>query len=188
MKTEKQLYRIGKYMSLLLRHMPEKENLDIDKFGYVAVKQLIKKLDISKEDLDWIVNNNNKKRYSYNNKETKIRANQGHSIDVNIEMDEVTDIDELFHGTITKHLNSITKDGLLKMNRQHVHLSGDKDTAINVGNRHVRNYRDELMLLVINIKKMREDGHKIYKSANGVYLTEHIPPKYIFITFKDNKI
>ena len=188
MKTERELYRVGKYMSLLLRHMPEKENLTMDDNGYVNIQELTLKLDISKKDLDWIVKNNNKKRYSYNDKETKIRANQGHSIDVTIEMDEVTDIDELFHGTITKHLDSIKKDGLLKMNRQHVHLSGDKDTAINVGNRHVRNYRDELMLLVINIKKMREDGHKIYKSANGVYLTEHIPPKYIFITFKDNKI
>ena len=187
MKTERKLYRVGKYLSLLLRHKPEKENLDIDEFGYVTVQQLIKKLNISKDNLDWIVNNNNKNRYSYNDKETKIRANQGHSIDINIEMNEVTDIDELFHGTITKHLDSIKKDGLLKMNRQHVHLSGDKDTAIDVGNRHVRNYRDELILLVINIKKMREDGHKIYISSNGVYLTEHIPPEYINIIFKNHK-
>jgi len=168
--------------------MPEKENLTMDDYGYVTVQELTKKLDISKGALDWIVDNNNKKRYSYNEKKTKIRANQGHSIEVIIEMDKVTDIDELFHGTIEKHLKSIKKDGLLKMKRQHVHMSGDKDTAVDVGKRHVRNYRDKLLLLVIHIKKMREDGYKIYKSANGVYLTEHVPPRYISITFEDHKI
>lgn len=187
MKNEKELKRIGKYMSLLLRHAPTKENLDMDVYGYVHVEQLLRRLKITKEELDWIVGNNNKKRFAYNEKETKIKASQGHSFDVLHEMDEVTDKEVLYHGTIQKHLKAIQEKGLLKMRRQHVHMSGDKNTAVDVGNRHVRNFRDKLLLLVIDVKKMRENGLKVYISDNGVYLTDHVPPEYIKITFEDHK-
>jgi len=178
MKTRKEREKLGKYISYLLRHAPEKAGLDMDEHGYVKVDQLLKKLDISDEDLDWIVENNNKKRYSYNEDMTLIRANQGHSINVDVELEKIDPPHVLYHGTTIKNWESIKKNGLLKMNRQHVHLSGDKETARNVAKRHCSNPSEEL-ILIINAKLMDFEGYKFYISKNGVYLTDHVPYKYI---------
>ena len=176
----KDLTHIGKYISLLLRHQPEKENLNMDDYGYVSVNELINKLKISKEDLDWIVENNNKSRYSYNEDQSKIRANQGHSISVILNLEPINPPFKLYHGTSIENKESILKNGLLKMNRQHVHLSEDIETAKKVGLRHARSI-DKLIIFEISAKLMSFDGYKIYRSINNVYLAETVPAKYLSI-------
>jgi len=177
MKTEKELNRIGKFMSLVLRHKPEEANLSLDKEGFVDVSLLKNNLNINTEELDWIVNNNNKKRFAYNDSKTKIRANQGHSInEIEITFDVVKDVpDFLYHGTSSKILELIMKEGIKKMSRTHIHLSGDLETAIIVGRRKDKN----IVVLSINSKKMSEDGLEIFISKNGVYLADNIPAKYL---------
>lgn len=177
MKTEKELNKISKFMSLVLRHKPEEANLTLDKEGWVDVSVLKKNLNLNSEELDWIVDNNNKKRFGYNDFKTKIRANQGHSIsDVEIDFDIVKDIpDFLYHGTSSKLLDVLMKEGIKKMSRTHIHLSGDLETAITVGKRKDNN----IVVLSINSKKMSEDGLEFFISKNGVYLADNIPAKYL---------
>ena len=173
------LVKMGKYLSLILRHKPELINLKIDEHGWVEVDQLLKGINdsgryISKEMLDIIVNTNNKKRYQYNDDQTKIRANQGHSIKVDVELQEKVPPDVLYHGTAQKYLDKIKKSGIRKMNRLYVHLSKDIQTAINVGKRH-----GQPIVLVIDTKKMLRDGYKFYYSYNGVWLCDDIAYSYI---------
>ena len=173
------LVKMGKYLSLILRHKPELINLKIDEHGWVEVDQLLKGINdrgryISKEMLDIIVNTNNKKRYQYNDDQTKIRANQGHSIKVDVELQEKVPPDILYHGTAQKYLDKIKKSGIRKMNRLYVHLSKDIQTAINVGKRH-----GQPIVLVIDTKKMLRDGYKFYYSYNGVWLCDDIAYSYI---------
>ena len=171
---KKELIRIGKYITLLLRHKPEKEDLHMDRNGWVGVSELTKKLNISKTDLDEIVDNDNKGRFSYSDNMTKIRCNQGHSIDVDVELTEMIPPDILYHGTATKSLNSIFENGIDKRVRNHVHLSSDKETADKVGKRH-----GNVIILNIDSKQMFEDGIKFYLSVNNVWLTDYIDRKYI---------
>lgn len=178
MKTNKELQSIGKYLSYLLRHDPSKEELHMDNYGYVSVAELLLKLDMSNDELDWIVENNNKKRFAYSADKSLIRASQGHSVDVNLELTPINPPHKLYHGTALKNLDSIKKNGLIKGTRQHVHLSADQQTAETVGKRHVK-YDDHLLLLVIDAKLMHFNGYKIYLSTNGVYLTDHVPIDYI---------
>jgi len=173
MKTEKELKRIGKYITLLLRHKPEKEHLDIDKNGWVSVKDLLSKLNISMIDLDFIVDTDNKQRFSYSASKNKIRANQGHSIDVDVQLKETIPPDILFHGTAWKSVESIFKNGIEKRSRLYVHLSKDIKTATSVGKRH-----GDLYIFNIDTKQMHEDGIKFYLSENDVWLTDYIHPKY----------
>jgi len=170
----KKVTKAGKYMSLLLRHKPEAEHLDMDKYGYVKVKQLLTALDIKMSDLEEIVETNNKKRFSFSSDKRKIRANQGHSIDVDLGLPPVTPPKILYHGTATKHLESIYKNGIVKGERQHVHLSADLDTAENVGKRH-----GALVILEIDTKQMFENGFDFFLSENGVWLTDYIDEIYI---------
>ncbi len=171
---DKKVARAGKYMSLLLRHTPEKEHLDMDRYGWVPVKQLISRLDITMSDLEEIVEENNKQRFSFSEDKSKIRANQGHSVDIDLQLIEQKPQKILFHGTATKYLTSIYKDGLIKGNRQHVHLSDNEETATQVGSRHGNVY-----ILLVAAEKMYDDGYKFYKSDNGVWLTDFVPREYI---------
>ena len=173
----KKLKNKGGYMSLLLRHKPEKENLNLDSQGYVLVDELIDKLKISKDDLDWIIGNNDKKRFVYNSNETMIRAAQGHSISVDLKMKRILPPDILYHGTSITNGDKISKSGLIKMNRNHVHLSDDRMTAYSVGMRYAK-YQNKLWVIEINAKQMNADGYEFYKSENGVYLTDQVPPLY----------
>jgi putative RNA 2'-phosphotransferase len=170
----KKVSRAGKYMSLLLRHKPEAEQLDMDRFGFVPVKQLIKRLDITMSDLEEIVEENNKQRFDFSHDKTKIRANQGHSFPVDLGLPAIEPPETLFHGTATKFLSSIYDNGIIKGSRQHVHLSKDEETANEVGRRHGTVY-----ILVIDTKQMWEDGYEFYLSKNGVWLTDFVPRKYI---------
>jgi putative RNA 2'-phosphotransferase len=175
----KKLIKPAKYMSLLLRHKPELENLDMDKYGCVFVEQLIHSLNITMEELIEIVNNDNKQRFSFNSELTKIRVNQGHSLSwIELKLIEQTPPDILYHGTSKKFLSSIYEKGIIKnfgkFQRNHVHLSIDLKTAENVGKRHGTVY-----ILYINSKQMFIDGYKFYLSENNVWLTNNIPRKYI---------
>jgi putative RNA 2'-phosphotransferase len=173
--NSKQLSHKGRYMSKLLRHDPE--DLTLSKDGYVSVSSLLDKLDLTKEELDWIIDNNNKKRFAYNKDETLIRASQGHNkkLKVEVDMEEAPRVEVLYHGTVTSSVDSIMKSGLKPLTRNHVHLSIDEATAINVGSRKGK----DITILKIDSARMRGDGIKIWLSDNKVHLTDYVDPKYI---------
>lgn len=177
MKTEKELQRIGKYITKLLRHDPE--DLSMDKNGYVSVVELSHKLTITKDDLDCIVSSDNKNRFSYNINQTKIRCNQGHSLDVDVELQEKEPPEFLYHGSSSKSINSIMREGIKPMSRKFVHLSDNIDTAINVGNRHSKGVDSSTAVLKISSKDMFDLGYVFYLSVNGVWLCDFVPSKYI---------
>lgn len=170
--------KIGKYICLILRHKPEIIGIELDKNGWANVDELINGLkkkypDFNREKLEYIVNTDNKQRYSLSNDKSKIRARQGHSIDVDVELKELTPPELLYHGTAERFLESIMKEGLVPKSRLYVHLSKDVETAEKVGKRH-----GKPAVLKIETGKMAEDGFKFYLSENGVWLTKAVPPKY----------
>jgi len=171
--------RIGKFLSLILRHEPQKIGLELDEQGWANVKELIEKCKkhryhFSMEDLIEIVETNDKQRYSFNEKRNKIRANQGHSIDIDLALSAVEPPEYLYHGTATRFLSSIMEKGIVKGTRQHVHLSKDKKTATKVGSRH-----GKPAILTIMSGKMYKDGIMFFQSNNGVWLTDYVDVKYI---------
>ena len=173
--SENELISKGKHLAFLLRHDKEAfENGLIDHNGWRSVSELIKSQGYTKELLDGIVETNNKKRYEYNGDKTKIRARQGHSINVDVGLTETTPPNTLYHGTSTKALESIYKQGILKGERLYVHLSKDEETALKVGSRHGTPY-----VLVIDSEQMYKDGIKFYLSSNEVWLTDYVDTKYI---------
>lgn len=166
--------RESRYLSKLLRHNPE--NLEMDKNGYVSVDQVLSKLNITIDILNEIVESNDKQRFAYNDDKTKIRANQGHSLDVDIDdLKIMSTCSFLFHGTDANLNSVIMKEGLKKMNRQYVHMSYDLLTAKKVGKRKNKN----VIIYYIDAGQMIKDGLEIFKSKNGVYLTDYVDPKYI---------
>lgn len=172
------LNRISRYISLLLRHKPEVGNLTLDKNGWCSVEDLIfavnkKYKGFDFEALDDIVNTDEKGRYSFNVGKSLIRANQGHSIKVDVELKKTTPPDMLYHGTATRFLDQIFKEGLKSKGRLYVHLSKDVDTATKVGRRH-----GKPIVLRVDSKKMVEDGFEFYLSANGVWLVNCVPVGY----------
>lgn len=174
--------RKSKYIALLLRHKPEEGDLVLDREGYCNVNNLIKAVkrkfgSFTLEELEDIVSSDEKGRYSFNETKSKIRANQGHSTSqVNISFKEVVPPEILYHGTATRFLESIYKDGIKSMSRQYVHLSKDIETATKVGSRH-----GTAFIIKINANQMYKDGYKFYISDNGVYLTESVPKKYFMV-------
>lgn len=169
--SNKTLNSEGKRLSFLLRH--DKDYAFIGK-GYRSVDELITKQGFSFELLNTIVETNDKQRYEFNDDKTLIRARQGHSVDVDVELKEVKPPFILYHGTAIRFLESILKEGIKKMNRNYVQLSNDLDTAESVGSRHGKS-----IILLIDTKKMEEDNIKFYLSANNVVLTDYVHPKYI---------
>lgn len=176
LKTDKQLTKLSKRLSKVLRHAPERIGITLDKNGWVEVSELLKGLgsDIALEDIEYVVANNNKKRFEFSPDKNKIRACQGHSINVDLDLKAVVPPDVLYHGTSTNTVQHIEADGILKMNRDHVHLSADQETAINVGQRH-----GKPTVLLIDAKKMHAEGADFYMSNNGVWLTDFVPKEYI---------
>ena len=177
--NEKEINNISKFLSLVLRHSPETIQLQLDKNGWATIDELIiqshqfgKEFDF--ELLEEVVETNDKKRFSFNEDLTKIRANQGHSVDVELNLNEFEPNDFLYHGTVEKFIDLIKKGGLQKMNRQYVHLSKDKETAIKVGAR-----RGKPIVLKIDAPKMFESGFKFYVSENNVCLIDEVPAKFI---------
>ncbi|WP_265131956.1 RNA 2'-phosphotransferase [Chryseobacterium oranimense] len=171
--------RISKFLSLILRHQPETIQLKLDENGWADVSELIAKaakgrMHFSFEDLEEVVETNNKKRFAFNEDKTMIRASQGHSIDIDLALKAVQPPDFLYHGTADSNISSILEKGIEKRNRQHVHLSADKETATKVGMRH-----GKPVILTIRTKEMFDNGIPFYLSANGVWLTDFVDAKYI---------
>lgn len=173
--------QLGKFISLILRHKPETIGINLDEHGWANVQDLINGINnsgrtITFEQLEEIVQTNDKKRYSFNDDKTLIRANQGHSINVDVELKEAIPPKVLYHGTGEKYLESILKDGIKHKNRLNVHLSKDIETATKVGKRH-----GKPIILKIDTEAMLKDGIKFYLSENEVWLTSDIAPKYFEI-------
>lgn len=174
----KKLDKLSVFISLVLRHKPETVGITLDEHGWANVEELLRGINetgrkISMEILEDIVATDNKQRYSFNEDKTLIRANQGHSIPVDVELKEQNPPEILYHGTATRFLNSILNDGLKPMSRLYVHLSKDIETAWKVGKRH-----GDPVILKINSRDMYKDGYKFYLSENGVWLTEKVDAKY----------
>lgn len=173
--NENQLKSVSKKISYILRHRPETAGITLDKNGYAIVDELLIALNISLDELDEIVATNNKKRFTYNEEKTLIRASQGHSISVDLQMKAVEPPEFLYHGTAEKtYQTHINFSGLLKMNHQHVHLSDSVNTARDIGGRH-----GKPIVLTVKSGKMYKDGHEFFLSDNGVWLTDKVSRKYV---------
>ena len=172
---ELKLKRTAKYLTHLLRHAPEKEDLTMNVRGYVKTAEILKKLSLSMDDLQWIVDNDNKERFKFNEDKSEIRCSQGHSMDwIHLELKESIPPSILYHGTSYSNYHNIKKyGGISKMQRQYVHLSSDIYTALLVGKRH-----GNPMVIEIDTEAMRNDGVKFYLSDNNVWLTEFVSIKY----------
>ncbi|MDR1794209.1 MAG: RNA 2'-phosphotransferase [Erysipelotrichaceae bacterium] len=177
----KDAVRLSKLLSLVLRHQPEKLGIEIDAQGYTDVEILLYKMQsagwqIDREILDEVVSTNNKQRFAYDSTGTKIRASQGHSLHVDLKYEPVIPPAVLYHGTGEKSLASILANGLSKRSRQHVHLCADIKTAIQVGKRH-----GPPVVLIVQAKRMHENGYRFYLSDNGVWLTDFVGPEHLSI-------
>jgi putative RNA 2'-phosphotransferase len=173
----KQLKKKSKFLSAILRHKPELVGVKLDKNGWCDVEDLLKRASgLTADLLDAVVETNNKKRFEFDENKTKIRARQGHSVDVDLNYEPAEPPQYLYHGTALKYKDKILKGGIKKMSRHAVHLSSDTQTAYNVGSRH-----GKPMILVVCAKSMHESCHKFYLSNNGVWLTDHVPPSFLFV-------
>lgn len=173
------LTQISKFLSMILRHKPEVIGITLDEHGWGNVDEIIAGIKqqypgFNMQKLEEIVRTDNKQRYSFNDNKTLIRANQGHSIPVDVELKETTPPDILYHGTATRFVESIDKVGLKAMSRLYVHLSKDIETANKVGARHGSPF-----IYLVDAKAMHDDGYQFYLSENGVWLTKEVPVKYL---------
>lgn len=172
------LKETSKYMSLILRHKPEAIGIRLDEHGWANVDELIEGIsrtnEFNMEILEEIVRTDEKQRYSFNEDKTLIRANQGHSIPVDVELDEVEPPEVLWHGSAEKFEASIDEQGLIPKSRLYVHLSKDRETAVKVGKRHGKS-----VLYIVKAGAMYKAGYKFYLSVNGVWLTKVVPVEYL---------
>ena len=176
---DKKKVKISKYLSKHLRHQPERLELILEDGSWVEVDKLLKRcainnFPITEDELNYVVEHNDKKRFSFSEDGKKIRANQGHSVEVDLKLEPTHPPDILFHGTGQNSLASVLETGLLKMARHHVHLSADIETALKVGSRH-----GKPIILKIDTNAMLKKGFEFYVSANGVWLVESVPPEFL---------
>lgn len=179
MASNKRLVTVSKFMSKYLRHEPEALGLNLEAGGWVLIDDLLngagkQGFPITTEELLLVVAENDKQRFSLDETQTKIRANQGHSTSVDLQLNDVAPPPTLYHGTVRPFLDAILVEGLKKMNRHDVHLSKDIETAVKVGQR-----RGKPVVLVVDAAKMAFDGYKFRVSENGVWLTDYVPAKYL---------
>lgn len=179
--NEKEKKEISKFLSLVLRHQPEVIGIYMDENGWVAVEELIekcksKKIHFDREGLQEIVSTNDKQRFAFSNDKSRIRANQGHSLDIDLALEPQQPPSMLYHGTADKNIESILIHGIIKISRQHVHLSTSIETAIAVGARH-----GKPTILCVDTGAMYNDGYTFYLSENKVWLTDVIPSQYLSI-------
>jgi len=177
--NEKQRTRTSKFLSLVLRHEPQRIGLNLDPSGWVDVEALLAAcrrhgMPVERADLKEVVATNEKKRFAFSDDGQRIRASQGHSIEVSLGYIPQSPPSKLFHGTATRFLASIRKEGLNKRERHHVHLSADADTAQKVGQRH-----GKPAILIVQADAMHSCGHAFFLSENGVWLTEQVPVEFI---------
>ena len=170
----------SKFISLILRHKPETIGISLDEHGWADVQVLIDRINASgghhldMDLLEEIVRTDEKQRYSFNEDHTLIRANQGHSIPVDVELEEKMPPALLYHGTGEKYVSAIDEQGLIPKSRLYVHLSADIPTAKKVGSRH-----GKPVIYTVDCRRMADDGYKFYLSANGVWLTKSVPVEYL---------
>lgn len=176
--------RVSKFLALVLRHKPETIGIELDAHGWADVAELIEAArqfgcPLTLERLHGIVESNDKKRFQFNDDRIKIRAAQGHSTDVDLELNRANPPDVLYHGTASRFLDSIRSTGLAKQKRHHVHLSSEVKTAISVGGRY-----GKPVVLKVDSRQMVADGYVFFLSENGVWLTDSVPVAYL--TFPPN--
>lgn len=168
------MIRLSKRLSRHLRHAPEEIGLQLSPDGWADVTALLAALRVSRADLDLVVADNDKQRFAFDDTGTRIRANQGHSVPVALDLPALTPPDVLYHGTVARALPAIRAEGLRPMSRHDVHLSADVATATRVGAR-----RGKPVVLRVAAAAMHATGHVFHRSANGVWLTAHVPPSYL---------
>ena len=172
------LNKTSRFISLILRHRPDTIGISLDEHGWASVEELLAGISktqyIDMEMLEKIVKTDSKQRYSFNEDKTLIRANQGHSIDVDVELPKKQPPVILYHGTGEKYVSSIDEQGLIPKSRLYVHLSGDEATATIVGSRHGRPVVYEILA-----SQMYHDGYEFFQSVNGVWLTKSVPVQYL---------
>lgn len=170
--------RISKYISLILRHHPEAAGVTLDAHGWAQVDELLcgvgRKYPLTREQLEEIVRTDGKQRYAFSEDGTRIRANQGHSVRVDVELRQLPPPETLWHGTAVRFLPSIMATGLRPGSRLYVHLSADPDTARAVGRRH-----GKAAVLAVDSGAMARQGFVFLQSENGVWLTLHVPPQFL---------
>ncbi|WP_030168649.1 RNA 2'-phosphotransferase [Streptomyces sp. NRRL S-813] len=174
---ERRTVKVSKYLSKHLRHQPGRIGLTLDESGWVGIDTLIAAaaahgFPFTREELDQVVATNDKQRFAIEG--DRIRASQGHSIDVDLGLPPATPPASLYHGTVARNLETIRAEGLRPMNRHDVHLSPDRETATRVGAR-----RGRPVVLAVDASAMHRDGHVFHVSANGVWLTKAVPPRYL---------
>lgn len=172
------LTTVSKFLSYVLRHQPEPIGLTLDQEGWANIQELISKanIPIDMNVLREVTATSDKKRFAISDDGMFIRANQGHSVSVNLGLKSQEPPEFLYHGTATHSLKSIKEEGLLPQARQYVHLSVDKHTAINVGRRH-----GDPVVVVIPALKMHRNGHQFIQAHNGVWLTKYVPGRSILL-------
>jgi putative RNA 2'-phosphotransferase len=185
MTYKEKIVKISKHLSYVLRHNPESIGITLDKNGWADVELLIKKsqekIEFTIDELKEVVKTSDKQRFKFNEDGSKIMANQGHSIQVDLQLQQITPPFKLYHGTAQRFLPFIMKEGLKKMNRHHVHMYSEENLgkAKDTGARHQKDAG--AVILVIEAKQMHNEGYKFYKTDNDVYLTDTVPSKYIKI-------
>lgn len=177
--TEKETIRTSKFLSLILRHEPERVGLKLGEGGWVGVDALLQAVNandvaLTRETLQHIVATSDKKRFAFSDDGQRIRASQGHSVEVDLQYPPQTPPEILYHGTATRFLDGIRKDGLQRMERHDVHLSAETKVTVQVGSRH-----GKPVLLTIRSGEMHRAGFLFRCSANGVWLVDHVPPQFI---------
>jgi putative RNA 2'-phosphotransferase len=175
------LSKISKFLSFILRHNPKAIGLTLDEQGWVSIGDLIDKANTSNQGitltrslLQEVVDTNDKKRFTISDDGQKIRAAQGHTIDIDLQLNPIEPPEFLYHGTATRFLDSILKEGLKPQQRQYVHLSKDVETTTVVGQRY-----GKPVILKIKALLMHEQGFKFYLAENGVWLTEKVPSEFL---------
>ncbi|MBD2384096.1 RNA 2'-phosphotransferase [Cylindrospermum sp. FACHB-282] len=173
------LVKISKFLSKYLRHTPNAIGIKLNSGGWVAVDELLiactkNKFPITRQELQVVVDSNDKQRFSFDSTGTLIRANQGHSVEIDLQLEPAVPPDVLYHGTGCKSVESILQTGLSKMLRHHVHLSRDIATARTVGSRH-----GNPIVFAVDSKAMHQMGYIFYCSDNGVWLVDQVPPEYL---------
>lgn len=179
MLSEKETTRRSKLLSLVLRHNPGRIGIHLDAQGWVSVAELLTQLakhqqPLTLAELEYIIDTNAKQRFKFSDDRRRIRASQGHSVEVELGYAPVAPPELLYHGTAVQHQENIVREGLRKMSRHHVHLSADLATARTVGQRHGR-----LVLFEVAAGALHRAGHAFYQADNGVWLTDEVPPEYL---------
>jgi putative RNA 2'-phosphotransferase len=177
--TEKEAVTKSKFLSLVLRHKPDEVGITLDSAGWVTVEELLRAVNqhgvsLTLDELKHLVATSDKKRFALSDDGLRIRANQGHSVEVDLEYPPQVPPELLYHGTATRFVTGIRQDGLKKMGRHDVHLSAETKVTYQVGSRH-----GKPVLLVIRAGDMHRAGHVFRCSANGVWLVDHVPPQFI---------